>query len=89
MIDICSGLGFSSTYSEARLYEASATIQNQNVIKPNTFVQLVCDNPDCNVNTLDGKGTFHFMGSIQIVTPSIWFSSSNTNQKVKIYAFRS
>lgn len=28
------------------------------------------DNADFNINTIDGKGTFHYMGSIEIVTPS-------------------
>lgn len=28
------------------------------------------DNADSNIATLDGKGTFHSLGSIQIITPS-------------------
>lgn len=39
-------LGFFTTYNKARLYEASATLNNEK-----DFAQLVCDNTDFNVNT--------------------------------------
>lgn len=34
---------------------------------------MVCDNADFNIDTLDGKGTFHFIGSIEILTPESGF----------------
>lgn len=34
-----------------------------------SFVQFVYDNADFNVDTLDGKFTFHNLGGIMIITP--------------------
>lgn len=70
IIDICNNLGFCSSYNEAQLYEASAALQHEIQIKRGTFIQFVCDNTDFNVDTLDGKGIFYYMGSIEIITPS-------------------
>lgn len=69
MINICHNLGFCSSYNEVQLYEASAALQEPVKIKAGTFVQLVSDNADFNVQTIDGKGTFHNLGSILIITP--------------------
>lgn len=69
LIDICHALGFSCSYTEARTYEISAALQGKIEIDEGAFVQFVHDNADWNVETLDGKGTFHSMGSIQIITP--------------------
>lgn len=69
IIEICHALGFCSAYKKARLYEASAVFQVPSQIKPGTFVQFVHDNSDFNVDTIDGKGTFHNLGSISIITP--------------------
>lgn len=33
-------------------------------------MQFVHDNADFNVNTIDGRGNFHSLGSIEIDTPS-------------------
>ena len=40
-------------------------------ISSGSFVQWSADNVDHNCRTLDGKGTFHGMGIIASVTPSI------------------
>lgn len=69
IINICNSLGFCASYKEAQLYEASSTFAAPVQIKPGTFVQFVHDNADFNINTIDGRGTFHYLGSIQIVTP--------------------
>lgn len=69
LIDICHNLSFYSPYKEAQLYEAFAALQSETLINPGTCDQFVCDNADFNVDTLDGKGTFHYMGSIEIITP--------------------
>ena len=36
----------------------------------NPFIQIVSDNSDFIVNTLDGKGTFHNLGTIEIIAPA-------------------
>ena len=69
VINICHFLGFCASYKEATLYEASATFADLPEIKPVSFVQLVHDNADFKINTIDGKETFHYIGSIEIVTP--------------------
>lgn len=38
-------------------------------VDPNSFSQVICDNADHNVNTIDGLHTVHIMGAIQCVTP--------------------
>ncbi|XP_046409257.1 uncharacterized protein LOC124174204 [Ischnura elegans] len=68
IIEICYQLGFSCSYSEVKLYEICAASQlERQLINP--FIQIVSDNSDFNVCTLDGKGTFHNLGSIEIITP--------------------
>lgn len=84
VINICDSLGFCASYKEATLYEASATFTAPPEIKPGTFVQFVHDNADFNINTIDGKGTFHFMGSIEIVTPGDGIQSRRPIKRLKI-----
>lgn len=83
IIDICSNLGFCSSYKEAQLYEASAALKTEIQINPGTFVQFVCDNADFNVDTLDGKGTFHYMGSIEIITPASGVKAQEPIERLK------
>ena len=60
-------LGFSITYDEVNRYKLSV-IQSESLenllteYSPGNFTQLVADNVDHNVATLDGQGTFHGMG---------------------------
>lgn len=69
MISIFNSLGNSCSYNEVRRYEASVTMQKELKIDIDAFVQFVYDNADFNVDTLDGKFTFHNLGGIMIITP--------------------
>lgn len=69
IIDICHGLGFSSSYSEIGRYEVCATLQSNRSLKDH-FIQIVSDNSDFNISTIDGRNTFHFLGSIEIISPA-------------------
>ena len=62
-------MGLCSSYSEALLYQDSLLVHGQPTITSGVFAQWVFDNADYNVNTIDGKNTFHSMGGIQITTP--------------------
>uniref|UniRef100_A0ABD2WYE4 Uncharacterized protein n=1 Tax=Trichogramma kaykai TaxID=54128 RepID=A0ABD2WYE4_9HYME len=70
LVDMCHTMGFSCSYNEVRTYETSAVMQAEIQVKDDTFVQFVCDNADWNLETLDGKGTFHSLGSCEIITPA-------------------
>lgn len=69
IIDICYHLGFSCSYSEVQLYETSAACQAQRILV-DPFLQFVSDNSDFNIASIDGRGTFHNLGSIEIITPA-------------------
>lgn len=69
IIDICYNLGFSCSYSEVKLYEICAAGQPGRTLS-NPFLQIVSDNSDFNVCTVDGRGTFHNLGSIEIIFPA-------------------
>lgn len=74
VIDICNGLGLCLPYKHESwtmiVWSIVSYEQSNSNFKPGTFVQLVIDNADFNVDTIDGKNTFHNIGSIEIVTPS-------------------
>ena len=70
LVDICHAMGFSCTYNEVRTYESSAALQGEIELKNGAFIQFVSDNADWNLETLDGKGTFHSLGSCEIITPA-------------------
>lgn len=44
-------------------------MQGQMNVKENAFIQFVHDNADWNVETLDGKGTFHSLGGCETIIP--------------------
>lgn len=69
LINILSAMGFSATYREITIFENSCIHRAESEILENSFNQFVFDNADFNINTLDGRGTFHAMGGIQCVTP--------------------
>ena len=69
MINVFHSLGISCSYTEVRRYEASVTFEKKLEIDIDAFVQFVYDNADFNVDTLDGKFTFHNLGGILIITP--------------------
>ncbi|GFW45503.1 hypothetical protein TNCV_3244431 [Trichonephila clavipes] len=52
------------------VYEASAIFATLPEIKPGSFAQFVHDNADFNISTINGKATFHYMRSIEIITPA-------------------
>ena len=69
-----SRFGFSITNDEVRLFKQTLMEKSEEAlpkIPDGSFVQWIADNFDHNVRTLDGKGTFHGMGIIAAVTPSI------------------
>lgn len=76
IIEICYQLGFSCSYSEVKLYEMCASNQMERQLI-NPFIQIVSDNSDFNVCTLDGKGTFHNLGTIEIITPAASLQERN------------
>lgn len=69
IIDICNQLGFSCSYREIKNYEFCATLQANRSLK-NPFLQIVSDNSDFKICTIDGRRTFHYLGSIEIITPA-------------------
>lgn len=70
LIDMCYAMGFCCSYNEVRNYEMSAAMQGGVEFKDGAFIQFVYDNADWNVETLDGKGTFHSLGGCEVVTPA-------------------
>lgn len=48
-----------------------------------TFLQYVFDNADHNINTIDGRNTFHAMGGIEIATPLNLVKSNECIAKLK------
>lgn len=70
LVDVLSALGFSASYAEVCTYEISSINQPERRILPCGFIQFAFDNADFNVNTLNGRNTFHAMGGIQCVTPA-------------------
>lgn len=78
LVDSLYNLGFSCSYSEVQMYERSAAVAQKLDLcgfTPGHFIQYVADNADHNVQTIDGRGTFHGMGIIACVTPQIKHAS--------------
>lgn len=69
MIELCYKFGFSCSYAKVKLYEISAACQAERLLKE-PFLQIVADNSDFNVCAIDGRDTFHNLGSIEIITPA-------------------
>lgn len=72
LLEILSSLGFPASYEEANRLEGSYVLQEKRAkIKESAdqFTQFTLNNTDFNVNTLDGKNTFHAVGAIMVVTP--------------------
>lgn len=70
LLQILSSLGFCSSSEETQLFEASVLNQPKEINVDESFREYVFDNSDHNVNTLDGRNTFHAMGGIEILLPS-------------------
>lgn len=69
LVDTLAAIGFSCSYSEVELLELSCISRKQPEVSPTGFSQWVADNADFNINTLDGRGSWHVMALIQCVTP--------------------
>ena len=69
-------MGFCSSYSEVLRFEKNAASCTESNILGSAedikgkSVLFALDNVDHNIQTLDGKGTFHGMGAIASVTPT-------------------
>ena len=68
LINELARLGFCISYSEVQHYKQSAMVDTDSgknsAYENSMFCQFVADNVDHNINTLDGKETFHGMGVI-------------------------
>ena len=75
LIDSLHRQGFCISYDEVLNYERSAASSGMSlplVISENDFfMQAIADNVDHNMQTIDGKNTFHGMGIIVAVTPRV------------------
>ena len=74
LIDTLHALGFCSSYSEVTTFERSAALSSDDFLEGVTSehtVQFVADNVDHDICTLDSRNTFHGMGMIAAVTPTI------------------
>ena len=69
LLQILSNLGFSASYAQTLLYQASVITFAPEPIIEKSFGHCVFDNADHNVNTIDGHNTFHKMGGILIIAP--------------------
>ena len=75
LIDELFNLGFLVSCSEIQRFKqvVACSLERQNVISENLegngFIRFIADNVDHNLNTLDGKQTFHGMGGIAAITP--------------------
>ena len=62
-------MGFCASYRETLLFQASVIKYRLEPKLQDCFTQLVFDNADHNVCTLDGWNTFHSMGGVCCDTP--------------------
>lgn len=83
LINILDSLGFCASYRDLQLFNASLLQNPQEEIIDESFLQFVYDNADNNINTLDGRNTFHSMGGIQIATPLSLVKSKDEIEKLK------
>lgn len=83
LVDSINANGFCASYFEVRKYLSSVICHEEEYDYKNAFTQLVYDNADHNVETCDGRNTFHVMGGIQIITPSSAISESRRIKRLK------
>ena len=98
MIETLHNIRFCSSYKEVQRYEQNAAVGNDSEIPQTTteqFIQYVANNVDYNIQTIDGHGTFHWMGITASATPGgralrhiprrkISVSELNTIRKINI-----
>lgn len=82
IVQLLSKLGFSASYNRVQLYEASTIMDPSKFSVSDAFVQFVFDNTDHNVNTLDGRETFHCLGGIAVYTPGCNVSYTGNTKKL-------
>ena len=70
LLNILSRFGFSASYKDAALYQASVILAPKELPRFGAVSQFVFDNADYNVHTIDGKYTIHCMGGIMTITPN-------------------
>ena len=77
-------LGFCTSYSDVSKYIRSAAFhQGTDMhLTEGSFVQYIADNVDHNLRTLDGENTFHGMGIIAAITPSVKISTEIPRIKI-------
>ena len=71
LIELMASLGFSITYAEVLNFEKCTAITPSPAHECNTTFQYVFDNADINIETIDGKDTFHCLGGLMIATPKL------------------
>jgi hypothetical protein len=76
-------MGVCASYTEARRYEASAMLGEQQTVSEESFKQFVFDNADFNIRTIDGYGTFHSMGGVMCITPGSGVKPQSDIERVK------
>ena len=73
LLDILHSLGFCSSYAEIQRFEGNCAVVNASTYLIGDLngghVLMATDNVDFNIRTLDGKNTFHGMGSIAAISP--------------------
>ena len=81
LVQILHAAGLTASYDEIRLFEASLLVRSKsdeekkNIYKY-AYTQMVFDNADHDVRTIDAKNTFHVEGGIEILTPGIVVSAA-------------
>ena len=81
-------MGFSSSYPEVQRFEVNAAcsrapgVLGSDINILDTSLLFAGDNVDHNIITLDGKGTFHWMGMIAAITPGKQASQIISRQKI-------
>ncbi|XP_075210329.1 uncharacterized protein LOC142317660 [Lycorma delicatula] len=70
LVDTLAAIGLSCSYPEIQLLEASCISRKHPTVLSTGLSQWVADNADFNVNTLDGRNSWHMTALIQCVTPS-------------------
>lgn len=69
LLKVLSSLGFTCSYFEVQLFQASVLQDPPQVVLEDSFNQWMHDNADVNVDTIDGSNSWHAMRGLQCITP--------------------
>lgn len=69
-IEVLNALGFSSSYNEISNFERSTVLCQNISFDSDAVFQIGSDNADMNIDTIDGKNSFHVLGNLLMVCPS-------------------